>query len=407
LKTGRVFHVWDLPIGLVWIDLGDNFRKNLIDKAKEVIGGESKLAQYLGIPKHNLFNWRKGRSYWKNIITRRSIPLSHILKLCELINNPGFSKEELERNVISIKGPGSGRSIKTKFPWYEDERIVRIVFHLLADGFGSSYGRINEDGKFGGNPYYRNTRSELRSEFKEDLEFFGDVPINLNTDMVVFPKVISYILKYFYKIEFGTHTGEIPKVMFDLPKEVIAQGIKSFNDDEGGFDDTRVKISSFNKKMLSQFRVLIIKKFPEMKLGIGEIKLCKTMLRNKLYTGYNFAINSQSLEEYYEKIGFLHKRKKELLDQWIQRKDRGWIRRTKGLTKLLILNELIEKPKTSTEISNNIGVTSNSVRCHFKGNRSGTTSLEKEGLIRKIEKNRWGGGIWQITEKGKKSLANI
>ena len=413
LKTGRIFHIWDLPKDLIWIDLEDDFRKELIDKAKEVAGGEIKLAQYLKVKKHNIFNWRRGRSYWKNVVTRRLVPLKYILILCSLINDSKFSRLELEKNILAFNGPGNGRLIKNKFPWKEDERIIRILFHLLGDGFASDFGKYNEKGKNNGLPYYRNTKKELLEEFKNDLSFFGEVPTNLNIDMLQFPKVISYVLKYLYEVEFTTYTGSVPKIVFNLPKEIVAQGIKAFADDEGSVDDSRIRIFSFNKKMLSQIRLLMISKFPEIGIiNLGDIVSYTTNLENKKYKSYKFSINSGGLGEYYKQIGFSHKRKKNLLENWIKRKNRGWNRRAKNITKLLILKSLINEPKTSIEISCEVNVSATSVMAHMQGNSNGIKSLAKAKLVKNIGLTIHHGKIWAITNEGlnyfnKESLRDI
>ncbi len=407
MKTRRIFHIWDLPTHLIWIDLEDNFRKELINKARLTAGSIAKLAQYLRIKEHNIFLWKRGRSYWKGKTIRRSIPLNYTLKMCSLINDYKFSKIELEKRVLVFKGPGNGRLIKTRFPWYEDERIIRILFHMLGDGFGSAFGNYNQKGKTTGLPYYRNTREELRSEFKEDLKFFGEVPTNLNIDMLCFPKVISYILKHLYKIDFGTYSGKIPDITFKLPKYMVAQGIKAFADDEGCMDDCRIKFFSFNKGMLSQLKSLIIKKFPEIgEESINNLSPYKSTLRNKEYTGYKFSIKSNGLEAYYKQIGFLHKRKKKLLENWIERKNRKWNRRNKDITKLLILKSLIEKPKISREISNEVGITATNIMTHMKGNNRGIKNLEEDKLVKNIGLTKHRGNIWAITGKGLKFFKN-
>ncbi len=175
----RIIHIQDLPIDKIYIDLNDEFRIEIIDKAKRKLNGTSKLAIYFKTKKFNIHEWKKGISFWKGKKTRRFLPLSQFIKISQLLND----EDGLEKNIVAIRGPGNGRVIKTKFPWKEDERIIRIVSHIIGDGYGSNF-------RTGGLPYYRNTSKVLREQFKKDLKFFGNVPTNLNMDMLQFPKVI-------------------------------------------------------------------------------------------------------------------------------------------------------------------------------------------------------------------------
>lgn len=391
--------MWDLPQELIYVDIEDKFRQNVINKAREIT--KNNLTKLLKTSKENLYQWKIGRSKWKGKIKRRFVPLREFLRLCSLIKDPEFSKENLEKHILAFRGPGNGKIIKTKFPWYEDERIIRILAHLLGDGHGVEFN--NRDL---GLPYYRNTRENLREEFKKDLQFFGDVHTNLNIDMLQFPRVISYIISHIYGIEFGTYKGEIPKILYKFPRKIVAQFIRALFDDEANVDDSRIKFTSFNKQKIFQIRELITKKFPEIKDYVGEIVSGKTKFMNKTYNVYRFSILSKGLGFYYNEIGFTHEKKSMLLKNWLERKNRTWNRRSKMTTKLSILKSLKEKPQSTQELSTKLNITESNVRAHIKGSSSGTLSLEKMGFIRKIDLNKFQGGIWEITEKGLLYLEN-
>ena len=81
----------------------------------------------------------------------------------------------------------------------EDEKLIRILFHLLGDGYGGKYGLAK--------PFYRNYTKELLDEFEEDLRVFGEVPHIRRETIVEIPSIIGYILKYIYKINFESHSS--------------------------------------------------------------------------------------------------------------------------------------------------------------------------------------------------------
>ena len=390
----REFHIWDLPQDKIFIDVQDTFRKKLIEQAKQKFGRVKNIANFLGVRKNNIWLWKNGVSEWKGKISRRYVPLDYFLKICDSVNNRDLSKEMLEKNVISFRGKGNGKTIKTIFPWKEDERIIRILFHIIGDGYGSCYGKKNDKGKFTGNSYYRNTRIELREEFRNDLSFFGEVPVRLNIDMLCFPKIIPQILKNLYGIEFDTYNSRVPNILYNLPKELVAQGIKAYADDEGSFDDCRVKFTSFNRNLLEGIINLIKVKFPEIKENISEIAECKTILNNKHYIGYRFSILSKGLNFYYNYINFAHSKKKKLLENWVIRNNRNWDHKPRNETKLQILELLSEGPQTIKLLSEKLDITENTIRGHINGSKNGILSLSKQDLIFRNDK------FIEITSKG-------
>ena len=135
--------------------------------------------------------------------------MDKFLILCELINDINFSKGKLEENIIAIRGLGNSNIIKTKFPWKEDERMIRVLIHLIGDGYGGS--------EVGGNglPFYRNYAPELLDEFQKDLNVFGEVPYNRRETLVQFPKVVTYILRHLYNIKFDTYNSSIPNILLN------------------------------------------------------------------------------------------------------------------------------------------------------------------------------------------------
>jgi len=385
----RSFHLINLPSDLVFVYLEDEFRKEFLEIARQAFGSFKRLGEFVGYTKTGIIETFR--------VKDRFTKLSTIIKLANFLSRrgfQGFSLNEVEKKVIAYRGIGTSLIIKnSNFSLKEDERMIRIFFHLLGDGYGGKYGA--------GKPFYRNYAKELLNEFGEDLKVFGEVPYIKRETIVEIPSVIGYILEHIYKINFESHKSFIPLVIYKLSKKIIAQGIKAFADDEANIEDSRIRFYSSNKRLLSGIKNLMIKKFSEFSGKIGEIKKSKSYLGEKEYTKYSFSIFSGGLQLYYNLIGFSHCDKARTLKRIIERKGRQWKRRNKNITKLLILQSLRNKNKMIKEISNEIGVTASITRCHFGGNNAtGILSLKKMGYVEDIGFSKTKAKIWGITDKG-------
>jgi len=385
----RSFHLIDLPSNLVFVYLEDEFRKQFLETARQAFGSFKKLGGFVGYTDVGIIETFR--------VKNRFTKLSTIIKLANFLFQRGFrgfSPNEVEKKVVAYRGIGTSLIIRNpNFPLKEDKRMIRIFFHLLGDGYGGKYGA--------GKPFYRNYAKELLNEFGEDLKVFGEVPYIKRETIVEIPSVIGYILEHIYKINFESHKSFIPSFIYKLPKEIIAQGIKAFADDEASIEDSRIRFYSSNKKLLSGIKKLIIEKFPEFSGKIGEIRGSKSYLEGKKYINYSFSIFSGELQSYYNLIGFSHLEKTEILRRIIKRKERQWKRRNKDITKLLILQSLRDKDKMIKEISEDIGITTSIARCHFGGNNTiGILSLKEMDYVKEIGFSKTKAKFWGITDKG-------
>lgn len=389
----RLFHLINLPSNLVFVRLENSFREKFLTKLKKVFGTYRKLGELVGYTDTGIMDSFK--------VKNRFTKLSTIIKLANSLSKKcyrEFDINKVEKKVITYRGIGTSLIIKNpNLPLKEDERMVRIFFHLLGDGYGGKYGFAK--------PFYRNYAKELLDEFEEDLKVFGEVPHIKRETIVEIPSVIGYILGHIYKVNFESHKSFIPPVIFKLPSKLIAQGIKAFADDEASIEDCRIRFYSSNKKLLSGIKNLLIKKFPEFSGKIGEIREGCTYLRKKKFIRYSFTVLSRGLKPYYDLIGFSHSEKAESLKRIIKRKERKWSRRDRDITKLLILQSLEGQDKTIKEISKEVGITESIVRSHFEGNESnGILSLNKMGFVENVGFNDTRGKIWSITDIGFKFL---
>jgi predicted ArsR family transcriptional regulator len=390
----RLFHLTDLPSDLIFVYLEENFRKEFLIKLKTVFGTYQKMAEFVGYTDTGIIETFR--------VKNRFTELSTIIKLANFLSKRGYSNfdpKKIEKKIVAYRGIGTSLIIRDpNFPLKEDERMIRIFFHLLGDGYGGKYGYG------GGKPFYRNYNRELLDEFEADLKVFGEVPHIKRETIVEIPKVIGYILKHIYKTDFESHKSFIPSVIFKLSSKLIAQGIKAFADDEASVDDCRIRFYSSNKKLLAGIRNLMIKKFPEFSGKIGQIEKKKAYLRGKKFINYSLPIFSEGLIPYYNLISFSHPEKLESLKRIFGRKTREWARRHKSITKLLILQSLKDKNKTVKEISKEVGITGAIVRAHFEGSKSNAFSLRKMGFAENVGFTKTKAKIWSITAEGLKYL---
>lgn len=369
----RKFHIWNFPEEPIYIYLKESFKKELFKNAIEEFESQVAIADFLDTTRQSVGDWYIGDN---------STPLNKTIKLFIHLKNKeyNFTEDGLEENIIAFKGPSNSLKIKVRLPIVEDERMIRILFHLLGDGYGGE--KLGASGL----PFYRNTSQSMLDRFEKDLNVFGEIPVNRYKTRVQFPKVIGYLLKHFYGIEFETYKSSIPKYIFKLPKKLVAQGVQAFIDDEGGIEDSRIRITSYNKGMLRQLKKLIQYKFPTIGKHLSKIRTKNTKLRGKLYTGYTFSILSDGLKKYIKIIGSRHEEKSSLMEDFLKRKNRGWNRRNEGSTKLLILQALKDGEKTVKELSKLVGITSTNIRVHINGSEpNGTPSLKKKDLVEQVE----------------------
>ena len=122
----RLFHLTDLPANLVFIYLEDKFRENFLKTLKKVFGTYQKIGEFVDYTETGLI----GSFRVKNRFTK----LSTIIKLANFLSKKGyyeFNLNNVEKKVIAYRGIGTSLIIKNpNFPLKEDEKMIRIFFHL-------------------------------------------------------------------------------------------------------------------------------------------------------------------------------------------------------------------------------------------------------------------------------------
>lgn len=304
----------------IFIYLEERYRKRLLERAYNLAGSLEKLARIINISPSRLSSWYKGkqRDYKRNKIGLQFLPISKLKLISKLLvedNNHEFVMENIERNTIMYRMQAGNPIKNPNFPIKESPEMIRLLFHLLGDGYG---------GKKGECANYKNTCPELLEEFKNDLRIFGNVPLYKQKDSIKFPRVIATIIKEFYSIDLRTFESKITKKIIKIPKKWICQGIRAFADDEGTIYTNSVRLTSGNYDLLAGIGRLL----DYLKLKHNNVK---SQSNEKARRGVTYYLDIKGIERYNKLIGSTHPKKKEKIERYVRKKK---AKRRKRLLKL-------------------------------------------------------------------------
>jgi Trp operon repressor len=369
--------------------LANDFRQKLFTLAIETIGSQKELAKELGVSETMVMKWRKGTNKCGNRACLQCMPLWALKMILQLVP-PEYrlTVQKIEGNVTRYQAKGGAPVLNPRLPLMEDERLVRIFFHLAGDGYGGRFG--------GARPFYYNTDPAVMEEFVNDLKVFGDVYTRFEEGKfrVFFSKAVAHVIKHIYKTNFMSHEVRIPQEFFGLGAQVIAQGIKALADDEGTMLPYRVKICSSNKPLLEDVQKLLIKKFPEFS---GHVVI------NRGGKAYNLVIRSGGIELFAKRIGFTHTQKSADLKLLLRMKNKVRKSTLGGAnTRARILKELANGKGTARELMRALEASSEMIRnliLGYESNGGRVLGLQELGLV-EGEKNSK-GYLWKKLSREK------
>ena len=386
----RKFHINQLPNDRIFVLLNKKFHKELFQKIKntfsfqrlnKLMEGELTRSTY-----KKWFYRLKGNKFNKN---PRFIPLWFFTKISKIL--PFFDINKIERNILAYKGPSASTIIlKPRFPLNENERILRIIAHLIGDG--------HADGAFGTNlpkgkssSHYANTNLDVIKSFRRDLKVFGNFKTNIKIDKVRehriykigVPNLMGYILTHIYNINFNCLDSRIPKSLYKLGKRNLTNFIKAFADDEGHVFDSSIEFYSANLDLIKGLIRLIRLKFPEIKISSLKIN---DKVRNNIK--YSFSILASGLEFYAKSIGFDHKQKMKDLLFNIKRVKLDNRHNQRLDTKNRLLKELSRNNLTAKQLSRRYFLRHSYILKQLN-------ELKKEGKVEIINKDKF-SNIWSL-----------
>lgn len=293
-----------------YVFIEDNFRKKLLEHAANLFGNQEKLMKKLGMNPSTLIAWNDGKQkdYKTNKVGVRYIPLKKIKEISKYLcedNNFEFSMEEISKHTLMYRLPAGNPIKNIKLPIIESPELVRLLFHLLGDGYGGAKGETAS---------YKNTCKELLEEVKKDLKIFGDVPVYEQEYSIKFPRIIADIIKNFYKVKLKTFDSFISDKIKGLPKKLLYHGIRAFADDESSAYPTYIRFSSANYNLIIGIRELVNK---YLSIKTNPVKeQCSEKARYK--KTYYFDLRDVKL--YKNKIGFIHPKKAKIINEAVKKR---------------------------------------------------------------------------------------
>ncbi len=376
-KKLRKFHLLSLPKRELYLILDKSFREIFFNKLYQLIGRSTTLGKKISVDDETIRRWKLGL---------RTIPNWALLELNNLLKNKKFSIQEIEENIVAYRGESSKKPItKPKLPIVEDERLIRIVSHLLCDGYDGGKKHL---------PCYYNTEETLIQNFIKDLTIFGNVPIKLRCQMQgnkpkyssEFPRIFTHILRGIYKIKFDGDNARLPKYFLNIEPKLAFQIIKSFADDESCVRDSKIRFSLKNKPLVEDFYQLI-----KTTLGLKPDEITKIKQASYNKDIYYFELNRAAFDKYHKHINFFHPNKKMLLEFAIKRGTKSGNKYPIGEAKKKILNILSERSCSRKELSLLLGIKSKNITFHLK-------NLIKEGKITFSHKTNYGTQVWRVNQ---------
>lgn len=325
----RKFHLNQLPSDLIYINLEPDFCEKFFSTVLNVYGVEH-FAEIAKVCPKTIEKWAKNcRSQESPPFVRLDAVVSLLDRLSE---NPerGLSKEDLELNVQGLRGyRGSGILWDPKFPIRENRALVRLVVHLIGDGY---LPKLQGTAR---TPAYTNGNNFLRKQFHAILgEIFGNViecsrsyedTSGKSRSYIAFSKWMGYVIRHWYPdAEFDELSGRLPKAFFELPFMLKAEIVRTFGDDDGHVGAHSIRFTSGGATILEQIRKLIME-LMESSLALEECKsLVKSLGEVKPFRSWFILDVYRPLFAWYVKyIGFTHPDRAERLEFQLEC-DRAW-----------------------------------------------------------------------------------
>jgi hypothetical protein len=378
--TFRKFHINEFPQDRVFVYLKEDFHQQLFSSIRKY-----KFKDFNKIYFENRLNWstfkqwKKRNTDLKIRIKQHFLPLWFIIKLSQIF--PEYSINVFEKNIVAMKGPSSSKIIlNPNLPLLEDERLMKIIAHFLADGHVSgAFGTGLPKGK--SHSEYRNFDKGLLNKFEKDMGLFGTIKLSKDYDHghVIVPNLIGYILTYLYGIKFDCFNSRVPKRLFYLPRKLISAFLRAFGDDEGYVYDSSIEYYSNNNALLNDILILINFKFPEIKTS--NIKMNTKAGKN---TKYSFKIYHCSQYKYLNLIGFDHQQKERDLLFNLKRKGKNY----KINKKVILLGKLSNHSSTAKQLSRELRIRHSTILEYLN-------YYKKIGFVYVSKKEGW-SYIWSL-----------
>jgi len=321
--------------------LEHKYRVQFFDSARKIIGDWDSLSRCVNgvlgskISGWNLSIWRKGKQYsrYKGMWVDAPAPLEVIATLSETLvkHDKKFSFGEIEKHVLFLQSHGNSTPIwHPRFPIsLRNPHTAAVIGHVLHDGHLEKRNlRV----------VYCNKERENISHFKRSVEVmlgtkikFGEVSDKDGNIVVYCPNILGYFL-----VLFGLQPGNKvennvapPLGLMKCQESLLRSYLRALATDEasphlvsdfggriwvGLASRSRTKPSKLIKADWEMFRRIGIKAGP---IRLARVRLTK---HGEVSAQWFFVIwGRKNFEIFKRKIGFVSKRKRDILDKILNR----------------------------------------------------------------------------------------
>lgn len=387
-------HYWELPNDL-FVSLKSEFHSELCSSIQDKLGDKKKNCFYkiLNCPK-----WHAQRLFTQ--FNRTTIKELEVLR-----EYSGLSREEVEKNIETIGSHEDGTIIKNPKLPFQIKNLVYVAAHLMFDGcFRDKKGC-----------YFYAYEPSLVDYHKRRLAVFGDVPIHVQEgeNQLYFSYTMGYIASKFLDIDTfkstKTHLSDRLKSLAKNNKEIVDEIVKALIIDEGNIED-KIEAELANEKLVIDLKEIIepIYKLNKITSRTRTIEFKDHPKWTHTTTAWNIGFGASGFKELYKSLSPLPiDYKQDNLEFLSKRQTRGFNQRKMGETRRLIVQSLLNSPKTIDELAKELIVKQTTIRAHLKGHPNIHEPLISLGIVNKIDEKllRRGGyakvGIYGIMDINK------
>lgn len=183
-----------------------------------------------------------------------------------------------------------------------DEDFALILGYLIGDGC------LTRDNVI----IFTTIDDDILNKYKSFMENRLNLKVVQKTkksiDYVIYGKLVR---EYFKQIGLGYKNAfekEIPKVIMEAPKNIVAKFISGLFDTDGGISNSWIEFCTASEKLSKQLQVLLLN------FGIISTRIKKYNKRFKTYS-YRITIYGENINKFNKEIGFSCKRKQEKLNK--------------------------------------------------------------------------------------------
>lgn len=372
----KEIHIWDIPGWTNFVvKVDDGFRERIFRLVQENIGSYSDVIRfYRNTCERVGLRYLNGGRFHGNLKTGGYLRLGPLLYIIEHL---GIQRSELEANITAYKCSNSGEKIiKPKLPIIVDPIFDMLVAHHIFDGSIVLNDRAT----------YRQKSVLAAKRFREKVESVIGKLRRASEDPNSFyiPRFLARIFKAEYGCNFYSNSARIPRAITSGSWGSRMSVLIAAVIDEGTIDESNVEVYSANQTLLEDIRNIALSLDYE----------CSQITRYKRRQLFYF--NFKPFKKFYSDIRILTRKypscdlahQQVALEFHVNRRKRWWWKRRTGITKKMIIRELINGPRSSVELAYKTQIAAGRICRHLN-------SLAEVGLDKKVGK-RGNSNLWQL-----------